>query len=247
MSEEREFSRLFVPSVWGNSMPQISSFIDTILASFLISGSISYLFFANRIFQLPLALIAIAASVALFPSITKAIHRGDEREAYHQLNRVFWILLALLGVATLGGIILAEPIIWLLFERGAFTPEMTSDTAKVLGMYMLGLIPYGLAKLFALFLYAKKEHTKAAKIATITLLINVVVSFTLMKLMGASGLALSGSIGGVIFFILTIRGVGVDKFVHIIKSKKLIYLIIGLIFSAFLLDFINGLLMEWIR
>ena len=245
--EESAFNKLFVPSVWGNSMPQISAFIDTILASFLISGSISYLFFASRIFQLPLALIAIAASVALFPSISKAINNGDEALAYNHLSRVFWILLSLLGFATLAGIILAEPIIWLLFERGAFTPAMTAETAKVLGMYMLGLIPYGLAKLFALFLYANKEHTKAAKIATITLIINIAVSFTLMKIMGAMGLALAGSIGGLIFFTLTIRGVGADKFFDIIKSKKLIYLIIGLAVSAFALIFINGLLINWIR
>jgi putative peptidoglycan lipid II flippase len=245
--EEKQFNGLFFPSVWGNSMPQISSFIDTILASFLISGSISYLFYANRIFQLPLAIIAIAASIALFPAISKAIKHGNEALAYQHLSRVFWILLALLGLATLIGIILAEPIVWLLFERGAYTADMTAQTASVLAMYMLGLIPYGLAKLFALFLYANKEHKKAAKIATITLILNVMVSFTLMKLMGASGLALAGSIGGLIFFILTIRGVGTDKFINLIKSKKLFYVLGVLALSTPILIWINNLLMEWIR
>ena len=245
--EESQFNRLFFPSVWGNSMPQISSFIDTILASFLISGSISYLFYANRIFQLPLAIIAIAASMALFPAISKAIKHGNETLAFQHLNRVFWILLGLLGFATLAGIILAEPIVWLLFERGAYTQAMTLETANVLSMYMLGLIPYGLAKLFSLFLYAKKEHGKAAKIATITLLINVLVSFTLMKYMGAMGLALAGSIGGFIFFSLTIKGVGVKKLTDILKSKKLFYLIGGLVVAGFVLYFINQLLIGWIR
>lgn len=241
------FNRLFFPSVWGNSMPQLSSFIDTILASFLISGSISYLFYANRIFQLPLAIIAIAASMALFPAISKALKHGNETLAYRHLNRVFWILLALLSLATLMGIILAEPIVWLLFERGAFTPEMSVQTAEVLQMYMLGLIPYGLAKLFSLFLYANREHTKAAKIATITLLINVTVSFILMSYMGAMGLALSGSIGGLIFFILTLRGVGFDKILNILTLKKSLYLIFGLILSATALLYINKMLIELIR
>jgi putative peptidoglycan lipid II flippase len=245
--ETNLFNRLFFPSVWGNSMPQLSSFIDTILASFLISGSISYLFYANRIFQLPLAIIAIAASIALFPAISKALKHGNETLAYQHLDRVFWILLALLGMATLTGIIVAEPIVWLLFERGAFTPQMTIETAQVLSMYMLGLIPYGLAKLFSLFLYANKEHTKAAKIATITLLINVTVSFVLMKYMGAMGLALSGSIGGLIFFTLTLNGIGFEKFFEIIKSKKLIYLVVGLTLFGSLLEFINHLLIDWIR
>ncbi|SFV53756.1 Proposed peptidoglycan lipid II flippase MurJ [hydrothermal vent metagenome] len=241
------FNRLFFPSVWGNSMPQLSSFIDTVLASFLISGSISYLFYANRVFQLPLAIIAIAASMALFPAISKALKHGNETLAYKHLSRVFWILLALLGFATLTGIILSEPIVWLLFERGAFTPEMSAKTAGVLSMYMLGLIPYGLAKLFSLFLYANKEHSKAAKIATITLLINVSISFILMNYMGAMGLALSGSIGGFIFFILTLRGVGFEKFLNIMNAKKLVYLIVGLLSSALVLIYINSLLMQWIR
>lgn len=245
--EESLFNRLFFPSVWGNSMPQISSFIDTILASFLVSGSISYLFYANRIFQLPLAIIAIAASVALFPAISKAIKHNNEALAYQHLNRVFWILLTLLGFATLVGIILAEPIVWLLFERGAYTEEMSIQTANVLAMYMLGLIPYGLAKLFALFLYANKEHSKAAKIATVTLIINIAVSFTLMKYMGAMGLALAGSIGGLIFFILTVRGVGVDKFINVVKSKKLLYVTAILVLSGFLLNFLNHLCMGLIR
>ena len=245
--EKKQFNSLFFPSVWGNSMPQISSFIDTILASFLVSGSISYLFYANRVFQLPLAIIAIAASTALFPSISKAIKNNNEAEAYLQLNRVFWLLLSLLGVATLGGVILAEPIVWLLFERGAFGEVQTIETSEVLMMYMLGLIPYGMAKLFALFLYANREHTKAAKIATFTLIINVTISIILMNLMGAMGLALAGSISGLIFFILTVRGVGANRFFDIIKSIKLLYLIIGLAFWALLIIYINELLVSWIR
>ena len=245
--EEKSFNRLFFPSMWGNSMPQISAFLDTILASFLLTGSISYLYFANRVFQLPLAIIAIATSVALFPMISKAINRGDIEEAYSNLGKAFWLLLSLLGFATLAGIILSEPIIWLLLERGAFTEQNTLETAKVLSMYMFGLIPHGLTKLFAMFLYANQKHTKAAKIATISLVINVVVSIILMNLMGAMGLALSGSISGVILFTLTIREVGVEHLQEIIKSKKLIYLIIGLIFSGVMLHFLNNLLMNWIR
>ncbi len=245
--EERAFNRLFFPSMWGNSMPQISAFLDTILASFLLTGSISYLYFANRVFQLPLAIIAIATSVALFPMVSKAINRGDIDEAYSNLGKAFWLLLALLGIATLMGIILAEPIVWLLLERGEFTQENTVETASVLSMYMLGLVPHGLTKLFAMFLYANSKHTKAAKIATVALILNVIVSIILMNLMGAKGLALAGSVGGLVLFTLTVREVGTEHLFHILKSKKIIYLIIGLIFSAFVLNSFNNLLMEWIR
>ena len=245
--EEKKFNRLFFPSMWGNSMPQISAFLDTILASFLLTGSISYLYFANRVFQLPLAIIAIATSVALFPMISKAINRGDIDEAYSNLGKAFWLLLSLLGFATLVGIILSEPIIWLLLERGAFTEKNTIETASVLSMYMLGLVPHGLTKLFAMFLYANHKHTKAAKIATIALLLNIIVSIILMNFMGAMGLALAGSIGGVVLVTLTIKEVGSEHFFKIIEAKKLIYLIIGLLFSVFLLHYLNNLLINWIR
>jgi putative peptidoglycan lipid II flippase len=246
-TEEKRFNRLFFPSMWGNSMPQISAFLDTILASFLLTGSISYLYFANRVFQLPLAIIAIATSVALFPTISKSINRGDIEEAYSNLGKAFWLLLSLLGFATLTGIILSEPIVWLLLERGAFTEKNTIETASVLSMYMFGLVPHGLTKLFAMFLYANHKHRKAAKIATIALALNVIISIILMNLMGAMGLALAGSIGGLVLFTLTIKEVGAEHFLNIIKSKKIFYLVIGLMISAFILYYINDLLMNWIR
>jgi len=245
--EKSKFTKLFIPSVWGNSAPQFASYLDTFLASFLITGSISYLFYANLLFQLPLGLIAIATASALFPSISKALSRGDEKDAYSNLGKAFWLLAFLLGISALGGIIFAEPIVWLLFEYGKFTPEMTHDTANVLTMYMIGLLPYGFAKLFSMFLYASHRHTKAAKIATIALVVNMIFSLILMQSMGAMGLALAGSIGGWTLFILTVKEVGVKHFVDIVKSKKLIYLIVGLIFSAFVLNFLNNLIIEWIR
>jgi len=245
--EKNRFIKLFLPSVWGNSAPQISSFLDTFLASFLVTGSISYLFYANRVFQLPLAIIAIATATALFPSISKALNRGDERGAYQNLSKAFWLLSFLLGASVLGGIILAEPIVWLLFERGEFTKTETLETVKVLSMYMIGLMPYGFAKLFSMFLYASNRHLKAAKIATTALVVNMLFSFLLMKPLGAMGLALAGSIGGWTLFILTIREVGVDKFFNILKSEKLLYFIISMVMFAFILWWLNGVILSMIR
>lgn len=245
--EKKKFTKLFVPSVWGNSAPQFASYLDTFLASFLITGSISYLFYANLLFQLPLGLIAIATASALFPSISKALSRGDEQDAYSNLAKAFWLLAFLLGISALGGVIFAEPIVWLLFEYGRFTPEMTQDTANVLSMYMVGLLPYGFAKLFSMFLYASHRHTKAAKIATIALSVNIIFSLILMQYMGAMGLALAGSIGGWTLFILTIKEVGFSRFIEIVSDKKLLYLSITLIGSALLFWWINGYIMGWVR
>ena len=245
--EEREFTRLFIPAIWGNSTAQINAFIDTWLASFLAGGSISYLFYANRVFQLPLALFAIATATALFPSISKALKNNQEQEAYANLKNAFWLLTFLLGLAAVGGIILAEPVVWLLFERGNFTEHSTQETVGVLMMYMIGLLPFGLAKLFSLYLYASHRQAEAAKIATYSLIANIIASLSLMKPFGAQGLALAGSIGGWVLFIFTVRAVGAEKFWSMVKSRKSFYFLTAIISFAGLLYFVNIWLVHTIR
>jgi len=218
--DTQRFFKNFFPAIWGNSTLQIMSFLDTWLASFLVSGSISYLYYANRIFQLPLALFAIALSIAIFPTVSKKIKAKEEAQALREFKRGFWILLYLLTASTVGGIIFSKEIIWLLFERGAFTRENTIDVALVLQMYLIGLIPYGLNKLFALWLYANHQQGKAAKIATISLITYAIFAFLLIKPLGAQGLALAGSLTGLVSFFLTIKHFGVDRMVNIVDKSR---------------------------
>ncbi|MFA6144224.1 MAG: murein biosynthesis integral membrane protein MurJ [Sulfurimonas sp.] len=245
--EESKFAALFFPSLLGNSTAQIASFIDTSLASFLVAGSVSYLFYANRVFQLPFAIIALAITTALFPSIAKAIKNNNHTLAYKNLHKSFWLLSALLGLSALGGILLSEPIVWLLFERGNFTITDTHNTADVLRMYMVGLIPFGLAKLFSLYLYAMHKHIKAAKIAAASLIVNVIFSLILMQPLGAAGLALAGSIGGAVQLILTIKEVGWNIFFNLLKTKFSLYFVIGTIGIGILFYSLNIVLIQLIR
>ena len=135
----------------------VAAFLDTWLASFLITGSISYLYYANRLFQLPLALFAIATSVALFPTIAKSIKNKDEEKALAYLRKAFYVLLGLLGISTIIGIVLNTFIVELLFQRGAFTSEDTETTSLVLTMYLVGLLPFGLGKIFSLWFTLMKN------------------------------------------------------------------------------------------
>ncbi|MDD2828984.1 MAG: murein biosynthesis integral membrane protein MurJ [Sulfuricurvum sp.] len=246
-AEESKFSSLFFPSVLGNSTAQIASFIDTSLASFLAAGSVSYLFYANRIFQLPFAIIALAITTALFPAIAKAINNDNHTLAFQNLHKAFWLLSALLALSVLGGTLLSEPIIWLLFERGAFTIQDTHNTANVLMMYMVGLVPFGLAKLFSLYLYAMHKHIKAAKIAAASLIINIICSLILMKPLGAAGLALAGSIGGAVQMVLTIREVGWNIFFDLLKTRFSLYFVIGSALFAVTFYALNNFLIHLIR
>jgi putative peptidoglycan lipid II flippase len=216
------FSRAFFPSVLGNSTAQLSSFIDTWLASFLVSGSISYLFYANRLFQLPLALFATAASTALFPTISKHLKHEREKEAIEQTRRVFWLLVALLGGASAIALILSDGIVALLFERGAFDAHDRIQTATVLRMYIAGLLPFGISKLFSLWLYARHRQGEAAKIAAKSLGVNIVFSLILIGPMAAPGLALASSISGWTLLFWTLKAVGRELFLDIMRAKQIL-------------------------
>ncbi len=221
----KKFNHSFGHAIIGNSTAQISAFLDTILASFLTAGSISYLYYANRIFQLPLALFAIAVSVALFPKISRYLNNQNEQKAHKMLKKSFWFLAYLLTIFTIGGIILAEEIIWLLFERGEFTSLDAKHSSQVLQMYMIGLLPFGLAKIFSLWLYSTHRQKTAAKIALKALSINIIFSLTLIFFLQASGLALASSLAGFVLFYFTIKEFGKKEFFAIIRDKLMLYLI----------------------
>jgi putative peptidoglycan lipid II flippase len=231
------FKKHFLPSILGNSTAQLSAFIDTWLATFLTAGSISYLYYANRLFQLPFALFAIAVSTVLFPKITKDLNSGNEEKALQSLKKTFWILFYLLLSATIITVVAGTQIVKLLFEHGAFSAKDTHNTSIVLIMYILGLIPYGLNKLFSSYLYATHRHLKAAKISAVSLLVNMVFSVALIFPLKVYGLALASSIGGAVLFVLTVKEFGFDKFIKIFEKKYIFFLFL-VIFGSIILSIV---------
>ena len=214
-----KFYKNFAAATLGSSTAHLSAFLDTFLASFLITGSISYMYYANRIFQLPLALFAIATSVALFPMIAKAIKNNNETKALELMRKSTIILSILLSISTLIGIIFNEFIISLLFEHGAFTSADTSNTALILAMYLIALIPFGIAKIFSLWLYAHEQQFIGAKISIKALTFNIIFSLILIKPYGAAGLAFASTISGFVLFFLTIKEFGFKKFYLLMKNN----------------------------
>ena len=217
--KKSNFYKQFYPAVFGSSSAHIAAFLDTWLASFLISGSISYLYYANRVFQLPLALFAIATSIALFPTIAKAIRNNNEIIALKYLQKAFFILLGLLSFATIIGIIFDRFIVSLLFERGAFTTQDSTQTALILTMYLIGLLPFGIAKIFSLWLYSHEQQAIAAKITMKSLGWNILLSLILILPYGTVGLAFASSFSGFILFHLTLKEFGYNRFLLILKRK----------------------------
>lgn len=239
----KRFYSSFFHGVLGSSATQLSSLLDTTIASFLMAGSISYLYYANRVFQLPLALFAIALSQVAFPKILRHLKLNEESLALAFMKRAFFALFALLLLATLIGIIFAPEICKLLFERGAFTSEDSRLTALVLSAYLLGLLPFGLQRLFSLWLYAKFKQKEAAIIAFKALLISVFCSILCVLLipkpeLKVLGVALSASVSAFYLLFANLKEFGLRRFLSLFELKKFSLLIIFLlVLILFLLEF----------
>lgn len=237
--ELKAFFSQFFPALLGSSTAQLLAFIETFIASFLSAGSISYLYYANRIFQLPLALFAIATSTALFPLVAKAIKNSQHAQALKAMGQSFWFLSIALCVCTLGGIMLKDEIIWLLYKRGSFGTEDAHITANVFALYLLGLLPFGLSKILSLWLYSHALQGKAAKFSIISLSCGTLLSLLLISPFGVLGIAFSSSISGFILLALNIKAIGKENFLSIIANKKwsVILLLILLVEGALLYGF----------
>lgn len=237
---EKNFNKSFIPSIFGNSTAHLSSFLDTWLATFLTAGSISYLYYANRLFQFPLALFAIAVSIALFPKMTKQIEQKKITQAESSARKSFWFLLYILSFATVVGILYSELIVRMTFERGEFTSEDTLQSAFVLEMYLVGLLPFGIVKIFSSWLYASHRHLEAAKLSAISLGFNILFSLLLFYPLGAAGLALASSLSGFILLVLSIKAFEFKRFKSFFILKKVLLYLLFVIISIAVLFFIKG-------
>jgi len=235
--EINTFKKQFLPSVFGNSTVQISAFVDTWLATFLSAGSISYLYYANRLFQLPLALLATSASTSLFPKITRHVKNGEGEEALKILKTTFWFVFWTLSFAVIVGIVDAREFVRILFQRGAFNAEDTRFTSMVLVMYLIGLLPSGINKLFQSYLYAEEKHGKVAKYGAVSIFVNVIFSLILIFPLKVYGLALAGSISAFVLFFLNLREFGFDRFFSLFE-KKYFFWSFFLIIISFLIAFL---------
>ncbi|NPA88024.1 MAG: virulence factor MviN, partial [Epsilonproteobacteria bacterium] len=183
------------------------------------------------------------------PKITKALNNNQEKIALENMKKAFWYLFYLLIFASIVAIADAKEIVKLLFQRGAFTQKDTMETSVVLIMYMIGLVPFGLNKLFSSYLYATHRHLKAAKYSAISLGVNIVFSIALIFPLKVYGLALASSIGGIVLFFLTLKEFGFKLFINFFQKKYvlLMFLVIfGSIISAivfkYAIIFLEGVL-----
>ncbi len=187
----RRLLRLMGPGVVGAGVVQINLLVDVVIASLLPSGSISYLYYADRINQLPLGVVGIAVGTALLPVLSRQIKSGDDAGARDSQNRALEFALLLTVPAAMAMMVMAWPIILVLFGRGAFGAAEVTATAWALGAYATGLPAYVLIKVLAPGFFAHEDTVSPVKIAILCVVVNVVLNLALMGPLAHAGIALA--------------------------------------------------------
>ena len=190
----RELLVLIAPAAIGAGVQQLNLVVDVIIASLLPTGSVSFLYYADRIVQLPLGVIGVAMGTALLPTLTRQVEGGNAAGANESQNRAleFTLLLTLPAAAAL--MVIAAPVITVLFERGAFDAADSAATAGALAAYAIGLPAFVVIKVLAPGYFARKDTKTPLKIAAVCLVANVVLNLALMGPLAHVGIALASSI-----------------------------------------------------
>ncbi len=185
-----------LPVAVGAGAYQLNLVVDTVIASFLPTGSVSYLFYADRLNQFPLGVIGIAVSTALLPLLSRQIRAGETDSAHDSQNRAleFALLLTLPAAAAL--IVSATPIVASLFERGAFGAAETAATAAALSAMAVGLPAFMLVKALAPGFFAREDTVTPVVVSVIAMVFNIGLALILMGPFLHVGLAIAMAASG---------------------------------------------------
>ncbi len=194
----KRIGTLMLPTVFGAAVYQVNILIGTLLASLLPEGSVSYLYYADRLVQFPLGIFAISLSVAVLPSLSRLAAEKNMAELkntfVYAINLIFFITLP----AMAGLIVLGQPMIALLFERGAFDPESTRLTALALIYYSAGLWAFAAVRVVVSTFYSLQDTVTPVKMATLSIIANLLLSLGLMGPLQHGGLALATSLASIL-------------------------------------------------
>jgi putative peptidoglycan lipid II flippase len=188
-------ARLLLPAVFGLAAVQVMVFVNTLLASLLPAGSISFLYYADRVMEFPLGVFGIALASASLPAMSRQAAQGDLPAVAGTVNFALRLAAYVSLPATVGLVVLSVPITRLLFERGRFGAAETAATAVALVWYALGLVGFAGARITAQAFYAVAEPATAVRLGIVSIGANLVAAYVLMGPMGHAGLAAAASLG----------------------------------------------------
>jgi putative peptidoglycan lipid II flippase len=189
---------LMGPAVFGAAVYQVNVFVGTLLASFLAIGSVSYLYYADRLVQLPLGVFAVAVGTAVLPSLSEHAADGESEKLKETISFSLRLMLFVTIPAMVAMVCLRIPIISVLFQRGAFDEFRTVQTADALLYYAVGLWAFSLIRVIVPAFYALQDTTTPVKVAVIAMVVNGLAGLALMVPLKHAGLALATSLSSAV-------------------------------------------------
>lgn len=189
---------LMGPGTVGMAATQINVFVNSVLATGQGTGAVSWLEFAFRLMYLPIGLFGVSIATAATPAISRMVAEKDFPRIRSTLSHGLGLMFFLNVPASVGLILLAHPIIAVIFERGRFTPADTIATAAALQLYAIGLIGYSVVRIISPTFYALGHSRIPVMVSAGSVVVNIIFSVTLVRLMGYRGLALGTSITAIV-------------------------------------------------
>ena len=190
----RRIVRLVAPALLGVSVAQVNLLVDTQFASYLVSGSISWLYYSDRLMEFPLGVFGVALATVALPGLAACHADGDPRRFQATLDWALRLVLVIAVPATLGLVLLAEPMISTVFQYGAFGAHSVRMSALSLTAYASGLVAFVGVKVLAAGFHARQEMRVPVRIAVVAMIANIVLNALLVGPLAHVGLALATSL-----------------------------------------------------
>ncbi|EIY7830726.1 murein biosynthesis integral membrane protein MurJ [Vibrio parahaemolyticus] len=221
---------LMIPALFGVSVSQINLLFDTFIASFLQTGSISWLYYSDRLLEFPLGLFGIAIATVILPALSRK-HVDSQSEGFAHTMDWGVRMVTLLGIpAMLGLMALAKPMLMVLFMRGEFSPQDVHQASLSLLAYASGLLNFMLIKVLAPGYYSRQDTKTPVKYGIIAMVINMVFNAIFAYFYGYVGLAIATALSAFVNMALLYRGLHIAGVYQI--TKRTVFFIIRLVIAG---------------
>ncbi|MCX8762142.1 murein biosynthesis integral membrane protein MurJ [Vibrio parahaemolyticus] len=221
---------LMIPALFGVSVSQINLLFDTFIASFLQTGSISWLYYSDRLLEFPLGLFGIAIATVILPALSRK-HVDSQSEGFAHTMDWGVRMVTLLGIpAMLGLMVLAKPMLMVLFMRGEFSPQDVHQASLSLLAYASGLLNFMLIKVLAPGYYSRQDTKTPVKYGIIAMVTNMVFNAIFAYFYGYVGLAIATALSAFVNMALLYRGLHIAGVYQI--TKRTVFFIIRLVIAG---------------
>ena len=229
----KKLLKLLIPAMLGLAITEINVVVDRTIASNLIDGSISALYYSNRLVQFPLGAFGVAISIAIFPTLAKYTAKNNIVEFKKSLLFGLKMLIFVTVPSTVGLIVLKDSLTRLIYEHGIFSKVATTMTANALLYYSIGLVAYACIHLITVAFYALKDTKTPVKIGVYIVFMNIVLDLILVRYLAHSGLALATSLVAIINMIILLKAL--QKKIGNIELRSQASFLIKIILSSIFL------------